>query len=129
MCKLNLCEPCARQLGLTSSGLNLTDLLLTRAALKPFSPSPCPFCGCTEEHLRKTGQFGCSQCYETFAPLVQEIIRDTQHATQHTGKAPQEHAICCQALKIDKNDAICEENYALAALLRERLKKLKGKIF
>ncbi|MDR1191772.1 MAG: UvrB/UvrC motif-containing protein [Verrucomicrobiales bacterium] len=127
MRKLNLCVNCARVMGVSTTGFNLTDLLLKGAALAAAENAPpvCPVCGFTEADLRKTGLFGCPQCYETFAALVDEAVRDTQRAAQHTGKIPRRQAACRRTLERELAAAVSKENYELAAQLRDRLKNLR----
>ena len=135
MRKIDLCEKCAREMGVNhATGFNLTDLLLKGAALtaQPAGQTKtCPHCGFGEQELRKTGRLGCPQCYEVFADIVKEAVHDAQRANQHTGKVPHNFQRSQQTeamrgnLEQELADAIKAENYEHAAELRDRLKSLK----
>jgi protein arginine kinase activator len=132
--KIDLCEKCARQMGINNQTacFNLTDLLLKGAAVEPDNNTrSCPTCGFNEQELHKAGRLGCPRCYETFSDLIGEAIRNTQHDTRHTGKIPHNFQRQLQTaaqrddLEKELDAAIKAENYEQAAQLRDRLKSLE----
>lgn len=49
----------------------------------PKPPLVCPSCGLSAALLHDTGRMGCARCYETFADMVAEAVREL-----HGGNAP-----------------------------------------
>ena len=71
--KVDLCESCAQQKGVTDpEGFALTDLLQNVNLDVPL-PSPegcttsCPDCGFNSADFQRTGRLGCATCYTTLA--------------------------------------------------------------
>lgn len=48
----------------------------------------CPDCKTTSEEFLKTGFVGCPRCYDVFAPLILQTVRQLQQADKHVGKVP-----------------------------------------
>lgn len=46
----------------------------------------CPNCGTTFEGFRKSGLFGCSQCYDAFREKLDPMLRRVQGSTRHIGR-------------------------------------------
>src|SRR5271154_6646559 len=71
--KVDLCEACAQEKGVTDpSGFSLSDLLL-KASLNMEQPSVgarCEQCGFTPGDFKKLGRFGCPACYDAFKGLL-----------------------------------------------------------
>ena len=72
MQKVNLCEACSKEKGVTDpTGFALADLLLGLGAAQEIEKSSavqrCPTCGFSQADFKKTGRLGCPTCYETFA--------------------------------------------------------------
>ncbi|MDR1144849.1 MAG: UvrB/UvrC motif-containing protein, partial [Verrucomicrobiales bacterium] len=128
MRKIDLCEKCAKEMGVSqAAGFSLTELLMQERDSDADDPArQCPVCGLDERDFCKTGLLGCPHCYEAFAPAISEILHDTQRASRHVGKIPRRQVVCRQALEQDLADAVREENYELAARLRNQLKNLFG---
>ena len=136
MHKVDLCEKCAKEMGVThAAGFSLADLLLKSSAENTGTPGPgessvCPNCGFTQQELSKTGRLGCPVCYKTFQSVVQNVIRDMQRNTRHTGKVPGRQAVEMDLANRRGNleqalaDAIRSESYEEAARLRDQLKAL-----
>src|SRR6186713_1976688 len=72
MQKVNLCESCSKEKGVTDpTGFALADLLLGLGASQEMERSTpagtwCATCGFSQADFKKTGRFGCSNCYDTF---------------------------------------------------------------
>ncbi|MCA8913186.1 MAG: UvrB/UvrC motif-containing protein, partial [Planctomycetes bacterium] len=104
---------------------------------KPTESVPaCPECGMTLSEFRARGRFGCPLDYEVFAehldPLF-ERIHDVQPA-RHEGRLPEgdggdeviEKQRSLADLRKQLENAVAEENYELAAELRDQIVELEG---
>jgi protein arginine kinase activator len=134
MHKIDLCEKCAKDMGVTNvSTFSLADLLIKTEAERQTQSSRenivCLSCGFTQEDLSKTGRVGCGKCYEIFRDVLAEALKDMQRSSQHTGKIPERHYQDVEANSgaIEKALAlaVAEENYEEAAALRDQLKRYK----
>lgn len=134
MHKIDLCEKCAKEMGVTNaSTFSLADLLIKTEAERQSNSSRetlvCPSCGFTQEDLSKTGRVGCGKCYEVFKDVLSEALKDMQRSSQHTGKIPERHLLDdstnCEEIEKALEIAIEQENYEEAAALRDQLKRFK----
>ena len=106
---LNLCPGCAAKLQMGggsmpslfdsffSPGLPSYDLLMPALFGSDFDreqgqlhrqTKACPVCGQRYEDFRKTGLLGCSTCYETFRPWLEQVLKRVQRGTRHIGHKP-----------------------------------------
>lgn len=91
----------------------------------------CPVCGRSLKEFRKTGMFGCDNCYNTFAEELNALLPRMQGADHHVGTMPEafrrnrEASEKEQALKDRLDAAVADERYEDAALLRDEIKALK----
>lgn len=94
----------------------------------------CDECGWTEEKLRKTGKLGCGHCYAVFAPLLGEAFKNMHRGLSHLGKHPagnsenaELHICRARISKLQKElqQAVANEEYENAAVLRDRINELK----
>jgi protein arginine kinase activator len=134
MQKIDLCERCAKELGVTNNaGFSLQELLVKSSVLaaESLSPEPdqdqCPACSCTLAEVRKNGRLGCPDCYTTFQSFLKEAIESMQKAPRHVGKIPlcarvedQRHQR--QTLEAAILEAVRSEDYEQAARLRDQLR-------
>jgi len=136
MHKVDLCESCAKEIGVTNtSTFSLADLLIkTEAERQKQSTNQtrvCPHCGFTQEDLSKTGRVGCGHCYEVFSDVLAEALKDMQRSSQHVGKIPnsfirsQTSADRRKVLEESLELAVKQEKYEEAATLRDQLKIFK----
>jgi protein arginine kinase activator len=131
--KIDLCEDCAQQKGVSSNqGISLSDVF-TGATSDSGAASglACKVCGFTHSDFRANGRFGCPACYKSFRPILQETLENMHPGTHHVGKVPN------QLLeRMDSRDreteleevlqqAIAEENYEEAAKIRDQLNELR----
>ncbi|MEA4973941.1 MAG: UvrB/UvrC motif-containing protein [Candidatus Metalachnospira sp.] len=92
----------------------------------------CPNCGMTYEELRRSGKFGCSSCYAAFEPYITGSLKSIHGDNTHKGKAPKrnggplikKHEL--DELRRKLAEAIANEEYEEAAVLRDRIKSLEG---
>ena len=151
--QMSFCEECARTSGFnplfaapftfaTQEQPALTDLtnLLSswHAKSKGVSPtsSACPVCHWTISEFQKTGKMGCAECYLHFHGETDNCLRKLQGHVQHKGKkAPadvakakaKERRDTLSGLRLKLEQAIENEDYELAAELRDRLREMERK--
>ncbi len=136
MQKVNLCEACSKEKGVTDpTGFALADLLLGLGASQEMEKSStgmrCPVCGFSQADFKKTGRFGCSNCYDIFGDGLESMLKNMHKDTEHKGKVParllkaklREEEM--KTIQRDLRKAISEEKYEAAAELRDRLKKIE----
>ena len=136
MQKVNLCDACSKEKGVQDpTGFALADLLLGIGAAeeieKGAATQKCPVCGFTQADFKKTGRLGCSACYRTFGEGLESLLKAMHKGTEHVGKLPERAARQMQlndkmrALNDNLEKAVAEENYEIAASLRDQIKRLE----
>src|SRR5207302_217050 len=93
MQKVNLCESCSKEKGVTDpTGFALADLLLGLGAAQEIekggASQKCPVCGFSQADFKKTGRLGCAACYDTFAEGLGSLLKAMHKGTAHAGKIP-----------------------------------------
>ncbi|AUD12580.1 MULTISPECIES: UvrB/UvrC motif-containing protein [unclassified Planococcus (in: firmicutes)] len=95
----------------------------------------CPSCGFTFQKFLSLGKFGCAECYSTFAPQLDEILKRVQNGnTEHAGKIPASYGTTLkikkeiEELRKQMQAAIQDENFEEAARLRDQVKALNEKL-
>ncbi len=96
----------------------------------PAHSQRCQACGLTWADFQKTQLFGCPACYENHAANLAQLLPRLQPGTEHSGKIPagfqNVHAReMIEVAKAKLPQAIAEENYELAAKLRDEIKALE----
>ncbi len=146
---MHLCEQCAAEKGVETGAsvakFPLGDFLASlgkggAAEGGTAAEVVCPACGGTLHDFRQTGRLGCARCYTTFEPHLRDLLRRLHGSSQHVGEryaapvagtppANEETAAGAGrevgALRDQLQRAIREENFELAAELRDRLKVLE----
>jgi protein arginine kinase activator len=136
MQKVNLCEACSKEKGVTDpTGFALADLLLGLGAAqeieKGTSGQKCRVCGFSQADFKKTGRLGCPSCYETFGDGLASLLKAMHKGTAHVGKAPSrlmrtlQYDAQLKTLRQDLQRAVDEENYETAAQLRDQIKQIE----
>ncbi len=151
--QISFCQDCARNSGFNPlfaapftfasheqpALTDLTDLLSSwhaKSSGVPATPSACPACHWTMSEFQKTGKMGCAECYLHFQAETENCLRKLHGHVQHKGKkAPAEVAKAkakerrdtLAGLKSKLEKALKDENYELAASLRDRLKEAERK--
>ena len=142
MKKVNLCESCAQQKGVTDpTGFALADMLKgvgteTKSGSAVSSDGVrCEHCGFTQSDFKKTGRFGCSLCYQVFSDGLDNLLEAMHRHTMHTGKVPSKFSGGTQVAKnrLDELNANLEasvsaEDYEEAARLRDAISELESKL-
>lgn len=143
MREMHYCRECAGNAGfhdLTGDfGLNLfeffgglpSDVLHT---IPGKQVKRCPCCGSTFENIVKTGKPGCAECYSTFYDKLFPSLQRIHGRVSHSGKkpvvntkAPEEtNEEKIEKLRLQMTNAVTEENFELAAKIRDEIKDLEG---
>ena len=137
--KLNLCLPCAKEVGIDlNSPISVSDVLMG-LGVQPSEDSlestdfdlSCNRCHMTRTKFKKHGRLGCPECYNTFMGELGALTKAMHHSGQHVGKIP-----VCQgrharltariaALQKEIEIAVSKEEYEKAAKLRDEIHALK----
>jgi len=136
MQKVNLCDACSKEKGVTDpKGFALADLLLGLGASEEMERSGagvrCPQCGFSQADFKKTGRFGCSQCYDVFSEGLDAMLKGMHKGTTHVGKVPPRLLKArlrdeeLKKLQRDLRKAVTDEKYETAADLRDKIKHLE----
>ena len=139
MQKVNLCESCSKEKGVSDpTGFALADLLLGLGAAQQIErgqPSQrCPVCGFTQADFKKTGRLGCSSCYDTFADGLATLLKGMHKGLRHTGRMParlsRRFALADRVknLEGELKQAVTDEKYEDAARLRDEIRQLEHEL-
>lgn len=138
--KLNLCEACARAKGAEmEEHFGLSDLLAGLSDIGAGSQPhledvvKCGECGLTYKDFRKTGRFGCGNCYEAFKAHIAPLLKRIHGADRHVGKVPVitgaktvKDTRTLQELRMKMEKAIGMEEFEEAAKLRDKIREMEG---
>ena len=135
MQKVNLCEACSKEKGVSDpTGFALADLLLGLGAAQEMerggTVQKCAVCGFSQADFKKTGRLGCGACYETFAEGLSTLLKGMHKGTAHVGKAParllrtMERETQLKSLQKDLRKAVADENYESAAEIRDKIRHM-----
>lgn len=136
--KLHLCEQCAQNSGFDLQGpISITDILLGMGGKREEKVSSaersCPRCHMRRSDFKKSGRFGCATCYETFADDLPPLLKAMHRNDRHIGKVPAGEAVrlasarALQALQEELAKAVADENYEVAAEIRDRINTAREK--
>jgi protein arginine kinase activator len=136
MQKVNLCESCSKEKGVTDpTGFALADLLLGLGAAQDMERAgtvqKCAVCGFSQADFKKTGRLGCGSCYDTFAEGLASLLKGMHKGTEHKGKIPMralrtmERESQMKSLQRDLRKAVAEEDYESAAQIRDRIRQFE----
>jgi protein arginine kinase activator len=144
---LALCNQCAeargfhsplseKQFPLAEILASLSKTLTTSGKSEPMPSLVCPTCKLTFEEFTKLGRFGCGDCYRTFRPRLESIMRKIHGASLHRGKNPSVQTSTGnitavlpikeeERLEIELKRAIEAEDFERAAEIRDKLKSIR----
>jgi protein arginine kinase activator len=136
MQKVNLCESCSKEKGVTDpTSFELTDLLYGLGAAQEMergsTAQKCPTCGFSQADFKKTGRLGCANCYTTFADGLASLLKGMHKGTDHVGKVPArmaktiERETQLKTLQRDLRKAVASEDYEVAATLRDQIRHME----
>lgn len=134
----HLCEACAEKEGIIvkqqyqTTNEILQQFIKYKTGLGKSDDLTCPQCGLTFREFQTKGHLGCPNDYAAFAPALTPLIqRAHEGATHHIGKVPPTAGEGLQKetgllrLRRTLQDAIDDENYELAARVRDEIKLLE----
>lgn len=135
--EIHLCTSCAVSMGLSDSAVSFSPVkdvfgnIFSSADLKPVNRLiRCETCGFSFEDVMNTGGLGCPDCYRVFSAKLRPVLGKIHGRAAFKGKIPvskneinlREKKI--EALKERLTAAINEQEFELAAVLRDEIKKL-----
>lgn len=141
--KHHFCEACAAEKGVNVHGQpmdlggmletlkeQLVQMKETSAAGRVSAHAACSGCGTVRAAILKTGRMGCDKCYENFAAEMLPVIVSLQRSDQHLGKVPLNapvrlrNSVELARLRRELDQAVANENYEKAAVLRDQIQAL-----
>ena len=141
----DLCSECAHKMGYTNvfadmdnEFSNLLGSFFGNVLPARTQATRCEFCGSTYAEIAKTGQVGCANCYKLFAdqlyPSIRRIHGNTTHCGKNSGRAAAAEKKPAEMTKEEKladmkkqlDAAVKEQNFELAAELRDKIKETEG---
>ncbi|MFZ7133006.1 MAG: UvrB/UvrC motif-containing protein [Eubacteriales bacterium] len=141
--ELHLCDQCASLQEIFHNAFNfqsfLSNLLdmeenATQYNYSHINDFRCSGCGMSYEKFKKHGKFGCEQCYQSFRPAINPLIKKMHGKDQHKGKLIKSAG---EAMRLKRNiqdlnnqlkSAIDREEYEKAAEYRDQIKAIKEEI-
>ncbi len=109
-------------------GEPLFHLLVPHGSTLPVTRS-CRGCGLTLSALRNSSTVGCQLCYESFQDVLLSVLQQLHGATHHSGKVPskseQKLRQQVEAFQAQLQEAVSQERYEEAAVLRDRIANLR----
>jgi len=142
---LNLCKSCAEKRGFHSpfeqmpfplaeivSGMVGSEKSLSKDALgKDTAPDlTCSNCGLTFAEFGRVGRLGCAECYKVFRTELNSLLRRVHGSAEHrgriakVGKSDYKQMREERRLRDDLQKAIEDEDFELAAEIRDQIKEL-----
>ena len=135
-----LCEKCAEENGdFTSLKFgwdndfdNFFSGFFTPTLTGTKTETQCEKCKMTLTEFLNKGKAGCGDCYTAFRKYLTKPLLQLHHAGSHKGRAPKR---LWGKLDTDKkienltaklNQAVLDQNFEEAAVIRDKIKKLKG---
>lgn len=111
-----------------------TNMLYSDQMIHNSNERRCPQCGMTFSEFNHTGKFGCNQCYDTFLPEIEPLVKRLQGSLRYEGRVPSrgngvfrtKHQI--KRLRQELNKVIKAENFEEAAKLRDEIKALENSL-
>lgn len=146
--ELYLCDTCAREKGGELSFEGKFPLHQFFSELMSFVPPgdseavaptgysglQCPGCGLTYTQFGQIGRFGCDQCYTVFGKNLAPLLRRLHGNQKHMGKIPARAGSFVrikkevERLREELQRKVAEEAFEEAAELRDKIRKLEGKL-
>lgn len=130
-----LCKNCSAKLGnyTANAGIFEPFFKTDHTSLSKNQAKKCSLCGLEFSDIKRLGKVGCPECYNTFSEELNEVIKQIHGNAKHQGQTPYAEAVIQdtnrpeeEILREELNQAIISENYEAAALIRDKIKALKG---
>jgi protein arginine kinase activator len=140
--ELHLCEDHARvyltqdeaePIQPSLAGVLAQQLKISQTAeeLERLDQKSCPVCGITFYEFRQAGRLGCPHDYVRFEADLEPLIVNIHGDTEHKGKRPK-RGVCNSEkqtelirLRQEMKDAIQQEEYEHASVLRDKIKQIE----
>lgn len=142
----DLCSECAQKMGYTNvfgdmenEFSNFLGSFFGNVLPARTQATRCEFCGSSYSEIAKSGHVGCANCYKLFADELYPSIRRIHGNTTHCGKNSKNSENSTKAkvqtetiedkikkLKTELDKAIKEQNFELAAELRDKIKEMEA---
>ena len=137
--EMYLCADCSRDYNdLFTTPTSMFDTFYTQNLSNAHPTTKvCHTCGMTADRFSAKGFLGCSDCYEVFANMVDNMVSRVQPASTHVGRKLGESApnsaptaetptreSQIESLKKQLVEAIDQEDYLRAASLRDQIRAL-----
>lgn len=140
--EIHLCEECAQQYlanpksAFSNENSEEDDDVNedVQAELEEIDKLVCPNCGISFKEFRSRGRLGCPHDYiafqEELLPLLENIHGETQHVGRIPKRTPENGRKQFQLIKLrnDLRQAVAEESYEKAALLRDEIQSLEREL-
>ena len=98
--QMNLCESCARKLGIGDMSFKMPSIDFSNFLggmfddnMADFIPSLikpetllCDKCGSSYEDFIDSGKFGCDECYNTFSSQIDALLKNIHGVNRHVGR-------------------------------------------
>jgi protein arginine kinase activator len=94
----------------------------------------CACCNMTYAAFKKSGLLGCAECYQAFKEPLNTLLNRVHGRAQHVGRVPKgaethtsiKHSV--DRLRQELSKAISEEEYEVAAGLRDQIRALSAQL-
>lgn len=136
----HLCDLHAAELGGATKDLHtpidqlLTNFVKLHSGARAQQDLVCGHCGMSFSQFREDKLLGCPHCYSAFEPMLAPLMEQAHGgATHHVGKVPRrcgpdedrQQLILRMRKRLD--DAVRDEDYELAARLRDEIVRFEEK--
>lgn len=131
--EVHLCSDCARSLGygeaFSGFGLGFGDLLGEILSKNESNSASlrCSFCGKSFEEIASDGKMGCAECYSVFYDKLLPSLNRIHGKAYYAGTRPETQTATdrerLNELKQALEVAIGEQNFELAAVIRDKIKE------
>ncbi len=138
--ELHLCQGCAAKQGVATAqyqeGLSamLAGIANTLSHAADEKEPICPHCGMSPNDFRSHGKLGCAEDYSVFSKELMPLIDNLHAGRPHKGKRParataiMDRSEELNALKAELKAAISRDDFERAAVLRDRIYSLGGRL-
>jgi protein arginine kinase activator len=136
--EMHICEQCANEKNMSAAFPGLLSQLVKGGG--PHTPreseavpASCPSCGLAYAEFKAKGRLGCPRCYAAFGPVLIPLLEKVHGSAQHRGKTPERvkgaQASRREMAEIEEQlaQAVANEEYEKAAMLRDKIRERKGK--
>jgi protein arginine kinase activator len=125
----HICQECYEQKegGLSQAAVLAHLVAAVAPELKELASQHCPDCGINYLEFRQNLRLGCPRDYEAFDKALEQLLERIHGSSEHCGKVPvgADKGSRKQSLLKLQQQAIADEDYELAAELRDRIADLE----